>query len=103
MDEDKKSCLAGATFEKKYLTKGPDEKVACDDILPKVTALLPQLRQSKIIECLAGFRVVTPNHLPILENFGKHRWLLTGMGSKGLLYHAFYAKQLAEKIMNTLH
>ena len=99
MHEDKKSCLAGATFEKNYLTEGPDEKVAKEEILPKVMPLIPQLQHAETIECLAGLRVVTPDHLPLIKNFDGNKWILTGMGSKGLLYHALYAKQLAKKIM----
>jgi glycine/D-amino acid oxidase-like deaminating enzyme len=99
MSEDQKRCYAGATFEKSYANIEADEATAKADILPKIVAMLPELHSAKVIGCAAGLRIATPSHLPLLADLGGNRWLLTGMGSKGLLYHALYAKELAAKIV----
>lgn len=95
MNEDQSSCLVGATFEKKYTDFKPDLEAAKFEILPKLTAMLPSMKDAKILSCQANGRVVTRNHLPLVEKIGSNQWVITGMGSKGLLYHALFAKQLA--------
>ncbi|MBA3721172.1 MAG: FAD-binding oxidoreductase [Parachlamydiaceae bacterium] len=99
MNEDGSKCLAGATFERGYKSIEPDVDVAKNEILPKVVAMIPALEDAKIVGCYSGLRVVTKNHLPLAERIEMNTWVLTGMGSKGLLYHALYAKKLAFQIL----
>lgn len=99
MNEKENTCLVGATFERDYTTLAPDSEVAIREIMPKVTALIPALEDATILNCYAGVRAVTPNHLPLYDQMRKGLWILTGMGSKGLLYHAITAKKLAEQIV----
>lgn len=100
MSPDKKSCYAGATFEKGFSSPEPDIDTAIKEIMPKVEALFPPLAKKNIIGCRAGIRAATPNHLPLLKQINPKCWLLCGMGSKGLLYHALFAKELAENVIN---
>jgi glycine/D-amino acid oxidase-like deaminating enzyme len=103
MNENQKTCIAGATFERGTMTPDPDIEAAKAEILPHVIAMLPALATAKVIGCEAGIRVVTPTHLPLLEHIGNQCWALTGMGSKGLLYHALMAQRLAHQILeNTI-
>lgn len=92
------SCIAGATFERRDLTDTPNLAFAQADIMPKVTEMLPALADAPILKCQAGLRVTTPSHLPLLEKVNEQTWVLTGMGSKGLLYHALMAEKLANQI-----
>jgi glycine/D-amino acid oxidase-like deaminating enzyme len=101
MNSSLKTCLAGATFEKDYLHSDPDLEIAKKEILPKVIAMLPHLESAPIINCYAGLRSVTPTHLPLIKQMNQNTWILTGMGSKGLLYHALMAKKLIEQICST--
>jgi glycine/D-amino acid oxidase-like deaminating enzyme len=92
-------CLVGATFERKYQTEAPDLQTAQEEIMPKAIALIPGLQSAKIMGCQAGVRLVTPSRSPLVERIGKKHWVITGLGSKGLLYHAYYAKQLADQVL----
>ena len=100
MTEGGKSCLAGATYEKGFCEAISDIEAAKAEILPKVDALFPPLNGAAILNCFAGMRAVTPQHRPLMQQLSNRHWILTGMGSKGLLYHALFAKELAEIIMN---
>lgn len=95
MNSDKSSCLVGATFERNYGCDAPNLEVARQDLMPKVSALIPELKNATILNCRAGIRASTPSHLPFVSRVNDRCWVISGMGSKGLLYHALYAEQLA--------
>lgn len=94
-----RSCLAGATFERHFTSPEPDLAQALNDIMPKVAALIPRLKNAPPLSCRAGMRASTAGHLPLLKQMTEKIWILGGMGSKGLLYHALYARKLAESII----
>jgi len=102
MNPDNKSCIVGATFEREFVTTDPDLTTALDEILPKLHAFFPYLDASSVITCRAGTRAATPDHKPLLIKATENCWVLSGMGSKGLLYHALFAKELAELIKNSM-
>lgn len=93
-----KTYIAGATYERSYTDASPDPAFAQADILPKVQTMVPGCIFDKILDCRAGFRAVTPDHRPLLKQITSKCWILTGMGSKGLLYHALFAKELANSM-----
>ena len=88
MSEDQKSCFVGSTFERNFETVGVDLETACAYILPKLYTLYPPLEGIAPLDCKAGVRVATPNHLPLLKQISPKVWIFTGLGSKGLLYHS---------------
>lgn len=98
MKPNSKSCIIGSTYEKNFSDAHPNLSVAKNEILPKALAMLPALQKAKIMNCYAGLRAVTPDHLPLLKQIGSKEWVLTGMGSKGLLYHALMAQELVNRI-----
>lgn len=98
MKPDKKSCLIGSTYEKTFNDDRADLEIAKSLILPKAIAMLPALEAARIIGCYAGLRSVTPDHLPLLKQISPKHWVLTGMGSKGLLYHSLMAQELVKEI-----
>lgn len=98
MNEHQNSCLVGATFERQFTSDQPDLSTAKADILPKLLAFYPGLAEAEIINCYAGLRVSTPHHHPLTIRLTGNTWVLTGMGSKGLLYHALMAEKLAREI-----
>lgn len=97
-----KACVAGSTYEKNYTSSLPELELAKKLLLPKITALYPPLQNAEIIGCRAGFRASTPDHLPLIGQFGEKLFAITGMGSKGLLYHALYAKKLCNQIVEKM-
>lgn len=98
MKEGEGKCIAGATYERNFQTENPDLETALREIMPKLQAFLPELNASLVTDCRAGVRASAPGHQPLLQMIDKRTFLLTGMGSKGLLYHALYAEELVSMI-----
>lgn len=92
------SCLAGATFEREFSSALPIPDHAVKEIMPKIAAFYPPLQEARVIGCRAGLRASAPGHKPLLKQLDAKTWILTGMGSKGLLYHALFAKWLRQKV-----
>jgi glycine/D-amino acid oxidase-like deaminating enzyme len=99
MGEGNRTCLAGATYEKSFQTAESDQQTAEHEILPKAIALFPPLQGAAVISCSAGLRGAGPQHRPIAKQLAPGQWILTGMGSKGLLYHALFAKEIAQRML----
>lgn len=87
--EDRTVCHYGSTYEREFTNEAP--------CLQTATALLkPNL---PILGCQAAIRVTNPAHyFPILEQINPKTWVITALGSRGLLYHAYMAKKLAERL-----
>jgi len=102
---DNKNWVVGSTFEHHFDHLEPDSW-GQEYLEKKVDSILPGLRdKSTLTQRWAGLRLGTPNRLPILGEHPqlKGRWVFTGLGSKGLLYSAFLAKQLAHKLKDSTH
>lgn len=99
MDKGHKSCTIGSTYERDNLEEHTDIHQTRLILFPQMKPLLPFIEDLAILNCKSGFRAVTPNHLPFISSFQSRYWILTGMGSKGLLYHALMAKQLVSSIL----
>ncbi|MEI8365807.1 MAG: FAD-dependent oxidoreductase, partial [Parachlamydiaceae bacterium] len=98
MNPNKKTAIIGATYERNFTDLEPDIELTIKEIIPKTQSFFPAVNRNMVIGCRSGVRASTPNHLPILEDLRNGRWLMAGMGSKGLLYHALYAEELSAKI-----
>lgn len=98
MHELEKTCIVGSTFERGFQSIEPDWAVAVAEIMPKVTAMIPALENAHVLNCFAGIRSTSPNHLPITKQIDNKTWMISGMGSKGLLYHALVAKKLSDTL-----
>lgn len=94
----KKCCIAGSTFEREFSNSDPDLTTAVAKISPAIELLFPGFKSSKILDCQTGIRVSTPSHRPIYGKCSDKVWYFTGMGSKGLLYHALFAEELVKCI-----
>ncbi|MCB1136962.1 MAG: FAD-dependent oxidoreductase [Chlamydiia bacterium] len=91
-------CLVGSTFEHAFKDEAPNLELAKAEILPKIAAFLPDLGRAEVVGCTAGLRASTPNHLPLAQKVGDKTWILTGLGSKGLLYHALLGSEIAAQL-----
>jgi glycine/D-amino acid oxidase-like deaminating enzyme len=92
------SCIVGATFERRFTTEGPDPEYASHDLLRNIEAFAPFYATLPVLACKAGFRATTKNHRPLIARVSTNCFCLTGLGARGLLYHAYMAKQLAQEI-----
>lgn len=101
MIDDNRSCLVGATFEHHYSTTSPTPDTAMKEILPEIGKIYPQLLSAKVLNCFAGLRASSSNHMPLVQRIEERCWIFTGLGSKGLLYHALYAKNLASELLRS--
>ena len=97
MSETAGICHLGATYERTFENDAPDREKAELELQPKIAELHPGI--GAVLECKAGVRVMNATHyVPLLKNIDERVWVITGMGSRGLLYHAYYAKLLTQAI-----
>jgi glycine/D-amino acid oxidase-like deaminating enzyme len=95
MAADYQSCYVGATYEKSFKDSQPNIALAHKEILAKMSPIYPSISQMELIDCRSRVRAASKTHRPLLGKVDDRYWFMTGLGSKGLLYHAFAAKQLA--------
>lgn len=82
-------CHLGATYERNFISEEPDLEAA-------VKLLKPQFR---VLGCRAGVRVTNPAHyFPILEKINPKTWVITALGSRGLLYHGYMGELLTQAL-----
>ena len=97
--EDSSIWQVGSTYERTFTTDGPDEAVALK-LIDQVSQFYPPARDFEVLEVRAGIRM-SPHHgyRPLCGQVGPKTWVFTGLGSRGLLYHALLGRELAECIL----
>jgi glycine/D-amino acid oxidase-like deaminating enzyme len=86
-------CQIGSTYEH---TLEPDPKKAIE-LIEKVASFYPEAREFKICEIRSGKRIAPKEgHQPIVTEIKPNTWLFTGLGSRGMLYHALLGRELLE-------
>lgn len=89
--ERKDLCYIGSTYEH---TKEPNPEKA-KELLSKVSEFYAPAKEFEILEIRAGRRIAPKEgHTPICEKVDRKNIIFTGLGSRGLLYHALYGKEL---------
>src|SRR5690606_36200763 len=89
----------GATYERGIRNEEPEPASAIESLLPKAQTLCPGFTINPI-EVKAGVRVASVGHyFPIIGKVEEALWVMTGLGSRGLLYHGLFAKMLAKAIL----
>lgn len=89
--DDPNICQIGATYEH---TPKPDPK-KLDELIEKIALFYPEVKTFPILQKKVGMRVSPrEGHLPIVAKLAPNTWIFTGLGSRGLLYHALYAREL---------
>jgi len=95
----KESVSAGATYERGNRCQEPDLASALKALSPKMQVLYPGLVLDPI-GVKAGIRVTSKGHyFPLIGKVKDHLWVMTGLGSRGLLYHGLFAKMLSKAIL----
>ncbi|CAN1166602.1 hypothetical protein LINPERHAP2_LOCUS26787 [Linum perenne] len=111
------SLYMGSTWEWQSRNSSPDVSAdeaskALKELLPKASAFYPGIREWSFSGAKAGLRAMPPltphGSLPLLgcvndlvgRNCSSRYWLLGGLGSRGLLYHAWMGKLLAQAVLS---
>ncbi len=103
MCADARLCHLGATFERNFTHRGSDQDFALRDLVPKIAAFFPQVHELSIVGCQSNFRVTRPgSYLPLIERFNEKCSIFTALGSRGLLYHAYFAEILSRNVLNSV-
>ncbi len=99
MHPDGKRCTVGSTYEHEFDSPQPNLEKASEEIMPQIVDFFPALKEAKVIRCRAGFRASTSSRLPIVGKISDKTYFFTGLGSKGLLYHAWVGKRVARALL----
>ncbi len=92
--------IIGSTYERNFETEEPDLEVALKSLTPRLRSLGIDKIVLDVVEVRSGVRANRIGHYyPIARRMRQNAWVITGMGSRGLLYHAYVGKQLAEAIL----
>lgn len=90
----------GSTYERNFDSPESNIKVALNDLSEKLDAFFPDKDEFQISECRAGIRVSQKDsYLPIVAQVDEKTFVFVGLGSRGLLYHAYYGRHLADMIV----
>ncbi|KAJ6857412.1 hypothetical protein NC651_038957 [Populus alba x Populus x berolinensis] len=112
-----RSLYMGSTWEWKSRNSNPNVSVdeasrALQELLPKVSAFYPAIKDWTFTKANAGLRAMPPltahGSLPLLgcvnyfvgENVAGKYWLFGGLGSRGLLYHAWLGNLMAQAVIS---
>lgn len=98
MSADRKKAIVGATYEHHFTDIAPNPEFAIKSLLPKTEAFFPSLKGQTVLDVRAGIRASTPSRLPFAGKINDRVYALVGMGSRGLLYHAYFANQLVKSL-----
>ncbi|MBS0603878.1 MAG: FAD-binding oxidoreductase [Verrucomicrobia bacterium] len=100
LPSDDRVCHIGSTYERGEKNPAPDQALAMSTLFPKIRQFFPAVEDLEVIGCKAAMRVIRSGHyFPIAAKIKEGLWVLTGMGSRGLLYHAFLGRLLSEAIL----
>ncbi len=95
-----KECVVGSTYEHHFSDENPCREKAEEIIFSQVDRFLPSQFEWEVKGCFAGMRVASKkSYHPSLGKLDERTWLITGMGSRGLLYHAYLGKKLVLAMM----
>ncbi len=89
----------GSTYEATFTSDEVDEGVALAEIGEKIEPWYGTLSDVKEREFASGIRVgQETSYLPLLKQVDENTFIFTALGSRGLLYHAYYGKILADQV-----
>lgn len=93
-------CQVGSTYEREFSTMDPEPEKALE-LIKKAAVFYPPAKDFEVVEIRAGVRITRKEgYRPIAAKIAPKTWVFTGLGSRGLLYHAFLGKALAEAIVS---
>ncbi|MBS0585773.1 MAG: FAD-binding oxidoreductase [Verrucomicrobia bacterium] len=91
--------LLGSTYEHHFTDDLPDLESAQNLLRKRLSTFLPSFDSFVPLSAKSGIRVAQKgSYLPYLTKLDEKRFIYTGLGSRGLLYHALYGRLLAEMV-----
>jgi len=94
-------CHIGSTYERGETDVEPNQALAESLLFPKVGRFFPDVEKLEVVGCRSAMRVICSGHyFPIAVKLTSTLWVLTAMGSRGLLYHGLLGKAMARAIRN---
>ncbi len=97
--EDPHYCQLGSTYEH---TAKPDPNKALA-LLDRCAKFYPPAKDFEIVEIRHGTRVSPlQGARPMIVQLNENTWVFTGLGSRGLLYHALLAEELVDRAVRAL-
>lgn len=90
------SVIVGTTYERGFADLQPSASRS-RAILNEASMMVPDLRDAPVLDQFAGARVtVAGTRLPMVGPVGdsKRIWVLTGMGSKGIMFSALIGREI---------
>lgn len=101
LSERNDECYVGSTYEHHFLDGSACMEVAKKEIFSRVRQFLPTCVLFGVKKCLAGIRVsCRKTYIPCARKLRDGLWVLTGMGSRGLLYHGLMGRYLASALFS---
>ncbi|MCP5470238.1 MAG: FAD-binding oxidoreductase [Chlamydiales bacterium] len=94
------ACSIGSTYEHNFGDLNAHKEQTAQELIPKITPFFPMLEKAEIIECRSGVRASSTSRKPLIGKVGEKMWFFTGLGSRGLLQHAWLGKRLARAIIS---
>ena len=92
--------ILGTTYEHTFQNDQPS-KVGSKNILALTQQMVPCIETADILSTAAGIRVGVPGtRLPMVGPLSGNVWVLTGLGSQGLLFGAHIGRNLVNWITN---
>lgn len=93
------SCSIGSTYEHDFQDLKAHKEYVYQELMPKILPFFPSLADAEVLGCRSGVRASSRSRFPLLGRIADHFWFFTGLGSKGLLQHAWLGKRLARAIL----
>lgn len=105
--------VVGATFERMsedddlvdYVAHEKTSNIprAVEELREPVGEVVPGIwDRTTLVSCTSGLRALPPRgnagSIPVAASLGKGVWLFSGLGSRGLLHHAYLGRELARAI-----
>lgn len=90
------SVWVGSTFERNWSSMEPTA-AGREELLHRAAEIIPSLKSARVLEQRAAQRVTVPGtRLPMVGPLrkGSGIWVLTGLGSKGMLYSALFGSRI---------
>lgn len=101
LSDNKDICYLGSTYERNYLTTEPCLGTATELIFSQMSQFIPCYSSFKVLGCLSDIRVINrKSYRPILGKLNTKLWVMTAMGSRGLLYHGYLGKKLCDALLD---
>ncbi len=100
LSSEKEVCYIGSTYERGLIDEDPNLALAKSLLFPKTASFFPEIDQMEVTDCKASLRVIRKGHyFPIVSKIKNGLFVLTAMGSRGLLYHALLGRLVASAIL----